>query len=749
MQKIKYHVVALALLCIATCGWSQKITPKQQQDLLFEQALDLFRKEKYATAQQLFDKTVQGYSANSSTAANAMYYAAVCAVQLNNNDAQQRLDAFLHRYPMSGHGDMARFYIGNYYYTRNKYDKALSYYKKVNPQQVEFGHRSEFSFKQGYCHLMAGQLKEAKQLFVQQKDGSSKYTEASLYYYAHIQYADGEYDLALKSFQKLKESDKFAKIVPNYEIRLYYYLGRYDQVLQMAPNMLKDASTYKRNEVCQMVAEIYFNQSAYAEALPYYHAAAQLADANSTMPNANDAAVKKTLAPTRAACTPQDNLYQMGYCHYMLHQLDSALFYLQNKTACDDSVAQNAFYTMGDIYLQQGDKDKARSMFLQASQLKHNPSIQEEALFCYAKLSCELNKNPYNESIRSFQNYLKQYPHTTHREEVQEILASLYLTTRNYKHALMLIESITNRNITLNKAYQRILVGYGIELFNKGKIAPAASNFDKAVAVAADIKVTCDAYYLLGESYFRLGQNEKAFHALDQFLLSSTAAQSPYYTQGLYTQGYLCMQNKDYDDAATHFKSFINVGRQQSAPHQICDAYNRLGDCRFITRHYQEAITNYDYTIKSGDADADYATYQKALSYGAMGDDQNKFASLQKIFELYPQSELKSTALLEMANTYRKLENNEMAIHKYSEFLQLYPNHSQVKDALLSMGLIYYNTSNDAEALATFDKLLKQYPETDESRYALDVIKNIYRDHDSLEYYFEYISQNTQISVSN
>ncbi|MBQ7280227.1 MAG: tetratricopeptide repeat protein [Bacteroidales bacterium] len=737
MQRFVSYVVMLFACVYACVAVAQKQTPEMRQSALYDQAMDLYVKEKYAAAQHLFDRI--------EASDDAEYYAAVCAVKLNNDDAVARLDDFLGSHASSAHCNMARFYMGNFYYSRNKYDKALAQYKKVKPNELEYGTRGEYNFRMGYCYLLDDKKKDAESCFKQEMGGKSRYSTASLYYYAHLKYDDGAYDIALKHFEKLKEEKNFAHLVPNYIIRIYYYTGRHEEVLAMAPAMLDNPDTYKAYEIAQMVADIYFGQGAYSDALKYYHKAAAGPSADDS-----DKSLASTVAPSRQACTPQDNFYPMGYSYYKLGQLDSAAFYLQKKTACDDSVAQNALYALGDIYLKQQRKDEARSMFLQSSKMDYNKSIQEEALLCYAKLSCELNKNPYNESIHSFQDYLKRYPATKHRAEVQEIIASLYLTTNNYKDAIAMLEKIDNRNMSLNQAYQRALLNYGVELFNKGRMEDASMRLKKAGEVNADVKVSSDAYYLYGEAQYRLGNKAQALKSIDRFLLSSNAAKSHYYYQGLYTMGYLCMEEKRYDEAYKYFRKIADGGDKAGMDkHQMCDTYNRMGDCRYVMRHYSDAIMLYDHVIELKDADADYAMMQKALAYGAKGDDDNKFRYLQQLFDTYNKSTLRPKALMEMADTYLKLDKNDMAMQKYEQYLQLYPKNVRAKDALLNIGIIYYNAKNDSAALAVFDRVLRQYPETDEARYAMGSVKNIYIEQNRVDDYFAYIKKVAHVSVSD
>lgn len=736
MQRLRNLLVMIVALMFAMPLFAQKVPQGQAHEKTYQQALDLFHKEKYASAQYLFDQIVK----QQPDVADAYYYGAVCSSKLDNDDAQYRMDEFLRRYPQSSRCQMARFYLGNFYYSRGNYAQALTYYKQLDANTVEFGSRSEFEFKQGYCYFVAGEYDKAKSFFSRQLTGKSKYRASSLYYYAHIQYMDGDYELALTNFKKLEKDRRFSRIVPSYVARIYYYLGREEELLQMAPDLLKQKDAFNKDEIRLMVGEIYFNRGEYAKALSYY----RNVDVNAQAPiDPEDAkAGKKALA-----CTPQDIYYQMGYCYYKLQVYDSAAQNLVHKSTCVDSVAQHALYILGDVYVKLNKKNEARSMFLQASQLKFDKQITEDALFNYAKLSCELNKNPYNESIRSFEEYLKTYPKTKHKTEIQEILTSLYLTTRNYKDALTLIEKIPDRNVALNQAYQRIVVNRGIEIFNSGNVEEASTYFKKAIKLNTIPKLTADALYLNGEALYRLGEYSAARKSMQRFFDNSYAKQSAYYPQALYTMGYLQMKNKNHLDAKDYFNQYL-ARASKTESHQTYDVYNRIGDCCYVGKKFEDAILYYNRTIKANDKDADYATYQKAMSYGALGKNSEKFTYLDEVFVKFKSSPLCSKALFEMANTYMICDNNEMAILYYNNFINEYPGSAYVKEALLNLGLVYYNTERGNQALEAFDRLLKNYPGTSEARDALSTVKNIYIDQNRADEYFAYVKETTHTTVS-
>ena len=753
MQRVKFLLVIALLAWTVPSVFAQKSSSDEAVRQLYRRAVDLYQKEKYASAQSLFDKlTSDAGQVDAEMASEACFYGAACAEKLGNRDADFRLTEFLRLYPQNKHTNMAYFYLGNYHYAAGDYAKALKYYKKVPSREVEYGHRSEYNFKVGYCYFVDEDYGEAKKYFSQDINGRTKYTNASLYYYAHLQYMEGKYDLALRNFEKLQSDNKFAKIVPSYVARIYYYLGKNDELLQMAPTLLLEEDVFKKNEIRQMVAEVYFNRVEYKNALDYYTAAMRNRDKEETAAVADVAPTttkgKKGAVATPVTCSPQDSYYQIGYCHYMLHQYDSAQFYLSKKTSCDDSVAQNALYVLGDVDIKLDRKNEARSMFLQASKMDYDPKIKEDALFNYAKLSYELNANPYNESIRSFEDYMEKYPKSKHQAEVQEILSSLYFTTRNYKDALTLIEKIPDRTPLMNQAYQRIVINRGIEVFNTGNMKTAATYFQKAAKINALPKYTTDAYYLLAESRYRLEDFESAGKTLDRFMVSTNATTSPYYKQALYTHGYINMKRGNIADAADDFKIFLRLADGSIDKHQINDVNNRLGDCSYLDSKYADAIKYYDRVIEAGDADADYATYQKALSYGAMGKYHDKLTYLNQIFERFNQSPLAAKALFEIGNTYLVCDNNQMALMYFNNFRTRYPQNSLVKTALLNMGLIYYNTDRNSEALEVFDQLLTNYPGTDEARDALSTVKNIYVSQNRVDEYFSYVKRTTKANIS-
>lgn len=732
--QMKKRIFLLCLyLATATAGLMAQGDRPSSPNRLFDEATDLFRKEKYAVAQHLFDQFIRQADATDQDIAYATYYAAVCSEQLRNDDALFRISEYMRQYPEHEKMNMAQFVIGNVYFEKGEYQQALREYLKVEPSEVEFNHRSEYDYKTGFCYFQNGDKESSKKYFKRVSDGKSYYRNAATYYYADILFSAKQYESADKEFRKIEKDKAFIKLVPVYRFYIKYHLGQEDEVLRMAPELLADRNLVLRDEVERIVGDVYFNRGEYRRALDYYHKA----DADGKEKNSGK--------------QPEPSNYAMGYCYYMLGAYDSAANHLSSFVGKDDSTAQNALATLGDTYIKLGRKSDARTAFKSAADMSHNLDIQEEAAFNYAKLNCELNPNAYNESIRAFENYLKKYPKSKRKGEIQQILTSLYCTTKNYKDALALIEKNKKellKDAAMRQAYQRILVNRGIELFNERNLQQAAVCFDSAVSVNAKPTTTTDALYLSSESQYRLANYGKAQKLLDRFFTSTSRKNSEYYPQALYTAGYVYMRRKKYDLAEEKFSEFLQMANDKTEQRQVIDCYNRMGDCLYVRKSFNDAIGYYDRVINAKSQDADYATYQKALCYGAQGKNIEKLNSLNYIFEKFDNSPLSPKAMFEIANTYLICDNNEMALLYYNNFIKKYSQSSFVPQALLNVGLIYYNTDRNDKALETFDRLLTRYQGSDEARDALMAVKNIYIEQDRAEDYFAYVSKTTKGTVS-
>ena len=132
--KIKSGFFLLMLaFCLSTNA--QQTAIFLDDDGKYKDALELFDKKQYASAQKLFNE----FSASSNKRilkSNAHFYAAVCSIELFNKDGEWQLKEFIRLYPESQKINMAYFYLGKNNFRKKKATETIEYFEKVNINQL-------------------------------------------------------------------------------------------------------------------------------------------------------------------------------------------------------------------------------------------------------------------------------------------------------------------------------------------------------------------------------------------------------------------------------------------------------------------------------------------------------------------------------------------------------------------------------------------------------------------------------------
>ena len=108
-----------------------------------------------------------------------------------------------------------------------------------------------FSLKAVTVIFLKRIMTNARLAFNQIKDLDTKYTAPALYYYAHINYTQGNYETSLESFLRLKDDGNFGPIVPYYLTQIYYKQKKYDDVIKYAPTLMENVSEKRGPEISQ------------------------------------------------------------------------------------------------------------------------------------------------------------------------------------------------------------------------------------------------------------------------------------------------------------------------------------------------------------------------------------------------------------------------------------------------------------------------------------------------------------------
>lgn len=716
-KKIKYLFIYTLLFCLSV-SHAQKNKAYTFPDREFQSAKELFRLEQYGAAKDkftiLYEAIPEKYDIRKE---ESLYYMGICAALLYHDDAEKLILFFIDEYPEYSHLDKLWFHLGNYYFDKASYRKALGAYENVEERLINTQEVAEYEFKKGYSYFIIEKLKEAKSLLSKAKDKESQYKSKALFYYSHILYLEKNYSSALIGFQTLMGEDAYSSIVPFYITHIYFALGQYEDIIEQTNELLAKSSQKRLGEMNRIIAQSHFQLKHYKEAIPYF---------------------ETYLAKTEILTC--EDFYELGICYYKENQYEKAIDHL-TKSFCkdNDDVNQYIYYTLGDCYLKTGQKEFASNTFFSAYELKKNPILTEDALYAYAKLQYELSTNPFVPSITAFEKFLNEYPKSNYKNEAEIFLTNVYLTTKNYKAAIVSLEKIQHKNVSLLKAYQRVLFFRGVELYNDEKITEADMLFGKAIENNYNQEIYAKSLFWKGEIAYRQGIYDSAICNYNLFFASSYASQTEEYPMAYYTLGYAQFKNKQYNLAIKNFLSFDEQNISNIDKKIKIDAYNRIGDCYYMASQLQNAIVYYNKTIQANVYDVDYALYQTAQSQGGLQLFDSKINTLENLVLTYPKSNYALDAQVEIANTYLTIGNNKKAEELYLDFIEKNPKSPTLKTSMLKLGMVYFNTEQDTKALDIFKKIVKDYPQSEEAGTALKNIETIYSSSGNIEEFFVYV----------
>ncbi|MFD1255808.1 tetratricopeptide repeat protein [Mucilaginibacter terrae] len=644
---------------------------------------------------------------------NAQYYEALCALELNNDDALGMFQHFIKEHPENPLSKLAYFQIGKSYSKQQKYGDALLWFNKLNANELNGKEYTEYKFRKGYAYFETGDYPYAKDLFGEVKDKNSPFSEDATYYYAYISYLNKEYPVALQNFEKLKNSKKYENSYPYYISAVYFLDKRYDDVISYAVPILNVTKQQHETEMLRIVGASYFAKADYANAVSYYS-------------RFQDRDLDKTQ-------NTQDS-YQIGYAYYKTGNDARAITELEKLVGKNDVYSQNGNYTLGTIFLKLNNKQSARNAFQIASRLDFDKQLQEDALFEYAKLSYELDFN--NQALEASRQYLRTYPRSKRLDEVKTLLGEALLNSKNYKEAVETLEPIIATSPNAAEAYQKVTYYRGLEFYNERAFENAIGIFLRSLQRPRDEKIVALTTYWLAESMYEVRKYGESVEQFEEFLANPEAKASGVYNYANYGLGYAAFGDEQYKKAATYFERFLDG--QPTDKNTINDALARLADSYFVLKNYNSALNYYDKLITSGSKSQDYALFQRGMIQGLQSSPDAKISTLNNVLSRYPNSDFADDAAFEIAYTYFLKNENERAKADLQAMTQKYPNSSYMPRALVTMGLIDYNNNQDDLAVESFKKVVQTYPASDEAKQALKQIEKIYTDKGDAQTFISY-----------
>lgn len=695
--------------------FSQKTSVYTEKTRDFERGMELYDKGVYGSAYSAFEKSslVNGEDMNPDAdllTLKSKLMMGKSAVRIGKPDAEMLMLSYFRENVPDALAYEAVMDLGNYYYNQRKYDEAITFYEMIDPSTLSDDQRSEIKFKEGYAKFVKKNFSGAKSALGQiRKIKNDNYFDAN-YYYALSAYYTKDYKGAVEAFKLVQDSKRYKSVVPVHIAQILLAEKKFDELVAYAEPLMDDPDIRKQTELRQMLGQAYFEKGDYEKARPFLEEYA-----------ASSGQVR------------EDDLFQLGVTQYKLKEYQKAIDILKGLAEQNSEMGMYAMFYLADSYLKLGDKPAARNAFFKASGKKFDPAINEESLFNYAKLSVELGYD--RDAINTLQNIKSNSPYYT---ESQVLISDVLINTKDYEKALKILESIPNKSPQMMETYQMVLFYRGVQLHNQKGYDLANPLLRKSIDAGTNRPLKAQAYMLIGDGQYQMGQYDEAKKNLNQFIsMADNIDGLPPQTSvaaARYDLGYIYLGEEKYKESLNQFEKSLNAFRKVSKSEDeyvsekiVPDLVLRIGDNYLISNNYKKADQYFDEAIQNKYANFVYAMYQSAIIDGLQKDTDSKLKGLNFIAASYPNSEYADEALMELGNTYDAIGNSGAAIAALNKLVNDYRNKSTlINKAYLELGLIYYNKNDIDNSLSSYKSVITNNPTKEEVDAAMTAIKEIY-----------------------
>ena len=475
MQKPLRFLIFLFLIIVTTVS-AQKSEIYTNNLVDFNQAISLFNNKQYLSAQIIFEK-VKLENLGQEVQSDCTFYSAICAIKLNHSNSDLLMQNFITDYPTSTKRNIAFIEIAGHNFDQGSFSESLKWFEKVDESSLNNDDVDKFNFQKGYAFFNEKNKSQAT-IYFNKVQNSNIYGSQAKYYLGFLAYEGDDFKNANKYFDQVAGDEKYKEKLSYFQADMSFKSGDFQKAIDLGSIASAKSNAQEKSELNKIIGESYFNLNQFENAIPFL----------------NQYKGKK-------GKWNNTDYYQLGFAYYQQNDFENAITQFNKIIDGKDVVAQNAYYHLGQSYLKTNRKQQALNAFKNSSEMVFDLKIQEDAFLNYAKLSYDIG-NSYQSVPDVLTSFLTKYPNSPSKIDVESLLINSFITSKNYKGALELLEK--NRSFANKQAYQKVTFYRGLELFTDGNYQEALVMFKKSISEQQDPKFTCRATFWKGETEYVL-----------------------------------------------------------------------------------------------------------------------------------------------------------------------------------------------------------------------------------------------------
>lgn len=704
-------------LSLSLLSLGQKTAALNEPERSYKSAVELYNKQLYNQAINLFND-VQADIKEPNTQAEIAYYIASSKLYLKHQNALNVMLDFQNKYPNHFRVNHSHLELGDYYFEQNQIKPALQSYKKIDATGLKPSEKDRMLYRLGVCYIKTNKYKEAKETLAPLTNSDNPYKTEATYYYGYACYQEKDYNNALTAFLKVQDSKLGA--VRLYIAEIYYLQNNYQQSIDFAANENFGALNKNKN---MLMGKCYYRLNNYSKALEFFEAAQY---------NINEL--------NRAEA------YEIGFAYFSTQNCIRSSELFEKIANTGDAMAQSASYHLGDCFLKNGKKQNAFNAFYEAQRTEFDKTIQEEALFAYAKLAHELGFN--SKAVAAYQKFNELFPNSSHRSESKRNLATLLYSSNDFKMAIQVLDDMNGIDESSKDLFQKLLLLRAKELYLQKDFLAAEPMFKRSMQVIQNNEIAAEANFWLGEMYYNRVQYPSARSYYQLYLDYAEGKKLKQYPDALYAVAYTFYKEQKYNEAANYFNKYKNSVGYTLPENMFHDATLRLGDCYFAINNYNGAIDAYTYIISNKKPGADYAMFQQSMIFGLQSKATSKIVGLKKLVADYPNSPFVPEAMYQTGDVYLSIDNDQEAEQLFKALIQKYPNSKWVKSSWVKLAAIQYSRNNYSEAMELYHFIAQTYSGTPEAQKAIKNAEIVAKKQGNIKSYLDWVKTLPNVNIS-
>lgn len=686
----KVSAVILFTLFSNKIIFSQVISSSNRAEEL-RYAKSLFDNKMYAEAEKEFEDIYKKYSDEIS-----LGYSVLCSVMRNSHDYENRIVSFEKKYPHSGILNIIYFKHAANLFAAGDYEASSRIYDMVDEKVLTNKEKPEFYFKKGYGLFRKGLFDEAyANLEKVENFPVGDYTSPSRYACGYINYEHKKFSSAIEWFEKIIHDGRFRTTAQYYIAECRFMLKDYSYIVNNAAYLESVVPPERKEHFSRIASESFLIMGNTAKAKEYYD-------------KFNGKASKN-----------RNDYFYSGTLLFNIKDYAGAVKEFSKMENRTDSLGQIAEYQMGYSYIKLKNKVNALQSFKEASKASFDPKIREDAMFNYAKLSFDLNKDG---SV--FKEYMSMYNSSEKNDVIYSYQALSALYDRDYAGAIDAYDKIDNLDDGMQSNYVKANYLRAAQMVEIGAYRNAIPCLKTVIYYSGKFSVLGQlSKYWLAESHYRSGNYEEARKIFTELYNISALDGKNEGKLIAYNIAYCCMGNKDYEGAMKWFGTYLD----SSPDIRKKDAMVKLADCDFAMKNYKSAAEKYERAFNfDTDADDIYPYYQAGIAYGLIKDNAKKTEMLSHVTGASERSYLYPEAMNELAKCYLEKKDNAGASECYEKLIKAGIDSTVTAKALFGLGLIEKNSGNYDKALGHYKRIVLSMPQSEYAEDAMNAINAIY-----------------------